>query len=29
MTIPATTVPVFSAGKAFKELVSGVSDEVA
>lgn len=27
MTIPATTVPVFSAGKAFKELVSGVSDE--
>lgn len=27
MTIPATTVPVFSAGKAFKELVSGVADE--
>jgi len=26
MTIPATTVPSFSAGKLFKERVAGVSD---
>ena len=27
MTIPETTVPAFSAGKAFKEMVAEESDE--
>lgn len=29
MTIPETTVPAFSAGKAFKSMVAEESDEVA
>ncbi|EAW36060.1 HU family DNA-binding protein [Lyngbya sp. PCC 8106] len=28
MTIPETTVPAFSAGKAFKEMVAEESDEI-